>query len=250
MQALKLLLTTPLMWVWYVLMSAVILLRGTRRDRHMRIGWYALVAGFLLLTLLSLTPVSNALTRPLLRLYSAPSLEMLVGIDVITVLGGGGRQGKPSEVTYERIIAGIGMFKQSGAKFLVVQGASDIDGELTDGEIMKSIALEQGVPTEKIFVDSHSHTTVEHPLQLEELLPADVARIGIVTSALHMPRAMAVFRHYFTDKTLVALPVGLPIERLRFRFVSMIPSIDALANSTAALHEWAGFIWYKIRFLV
>ena len=212
-------------------------------------GWYLLMAGFLFLTLLSISPVSDVLTQSLVRRYRIASEQMLENIDVITVLGGGGEDGVPSGTTKERIFAGIDIFRKSGAKFLAVQGASQVDGDPTDAEIMKSIALEQGVPAEKMLTDSKSRTTAEHPARLQELLPDGVTRIGIVTSAIHMPRAMAVFQKYFPYKTIIALPVEIPDTRSRYRIIEILPSVDSLSNSTTTLHEWIGILWYKIEFL-
>lgn len=249
MAILKFLLATPVMWIWYALVGALVLLRGSRKERRTRAGWYMLLAGFLIFTLLSFAPFAGMIARPLLERYPAPSSEMLHALQVITVLGGGGGEGVPSEATKERIFAGVEMFKQSGAKFIAVQGSSEIDGEPTDAEIMKKIALEQGIPEEKILVDPSSRTTAEHPARLQALLPSDITRIGIVTSATHMPRAMRIFRNYFTKMELVALPVGSIIEKSQYRFIDMIPSVNALSSSTATLHEWVGILWYKMRLL-
>lgn len=246
MSILKLLLATPLMWIWYVLLAALVFLYRTRNDRGVRRGWHILAAGFLLLTLLSFAPLADALTQPLLRWYRAPSSEALAGIEAITVLGGGGREGVPSEATYERMTAGIQWFAQSGAKILAVQGAAEIDGEPTNAEIMEKMALKEGVPAEKIIVDSNSRTTAEHPSQLQALLPPDVTRIGIVTSALHMPRAVAVFQRYFPDKEIIPLPVGTAVQWPRYRPVDMVLSAGALSQTTAAIHEWMGMAWYWI----
>ncbi len=246
MQAVKILFTTPLMWIWYFILVALILLSGVRKDRRMRTGWYVLMVGFLLFTLLSFTPVSDVLTQPLARRYPMASVEMLKNTEVIVVLGGGGQAGVPSGATYERIVAAVGMFRQGGAKFFVVQGAAHIPGDPTDAEIMKNIALEKGVPAEKILVDYNSRTTAEHPPQLKALLPENVERIGIVTSALHMPRAIVVFQKSFPNKSIIPLPVSF--RRPRYTSASMVPSVDALARSTAALHEWIGIIWYAVRY--
>ena len=246
MPVLKLLFSTPLMWIWYVLLAALALLYRTRNDRGVRRGWHILAAGFLLLTLLSFAPLADALTLPLLRWYREPSPEAFAGIEAVTVLGGGGREGVPSEATYERMTAGIQWFAQSGAKILAVQGAADIDGEPTNAEIMEKMALQEGVPAEKIIADSHSKTTAEHPLQLKALLPEDVVRIGIVTSALHMPRAVAVFQRYFPDKKIIPLPVGAAVQWPRYYPVDMVLSAGALSQATSAIHEWMGMTWYRL----
>lgn len=247
MQTLKLLLSTPLMWIWYIFLGALILLRSARKDRRMRRGWYVLAAGFLFFTMLSFMPFSDMLTQPFLRQYSEPPAVALEDLDVVTVLGGGGREGKPSSATNERIRAGIEMFKKSSARFIAVQGAAQVPGEPTDAAVMKSIALAQGVPAEKILVDPLSRTTGEHPVQLRALLPDGIMRIGLVTSALHLPRAMAVFQKYFPDKVIVPLPVGTS-GWPSYRSVNMVPSIDAFSQSTAALHEWIGIVWYYVRY--
>lgn len=248
MQALKLLLATPLMWIWYALLAALILLRGAGKERRMRIGWYTLLGGFTFFTLLSFTPFSDALTQPLLYRYSAPSPETLARLEVIAVLGGGGSNGEPSSATYSRVMEGVRLFKASNAKFFVVQGAAEIQGEPTNAEIMKKIALEQGIYAEKILVDSDSHTTAEHPAQLKRLIPSDVTQIGIVTSAIHMPRAMPVFQVHFQDKTIIPLPVGISVGWPSYRPANMVPSVEALSRSTSALHEWVGIAWYAVRY--
>lgn len=247
MPVLKALLATPFMWVWYIFLAALISLRGARKNSQLRVGWYILVFGLTLFTVLSFTPISDALTQPLLHRYSAPSAETFAQIEAITVLGGGGSNGEPSSVTYRRVREGIRLFKASNAKFFVVQGASQVPEEPTDAEIMKKIALENGIAIEKIFIDSNSRTTAEHPSQLEKLLPPDVGQIGIVTSAIHMPRAIQVFQKYFPDKTIVPLPVGIS-GWPSYRPANMVPSIDAFSKSTAALHEWVGLVWYAVRY--
>lgn len=247
MQVLKALLTTPLMWVWYLLLVAVILLRRTRQeDRKLRIGWYSLVVGLLLLAMFSLQPFADALTRPLLRQYSLPSADTLNTLEAITVLGGGSQAGIPSDATYKRIMAGIELFQQSKAEFMVVQGATEVEGEPTDGEIMQKITIEAGTPRDKIILDSISRNTAEHPIQLQKLLPQDIKRIGIVTSAIHMPRAMETFQRYMVDKQFVALPVETADKRIHYRLVDAVPSVGALSNSSVAFHEWIGLLWYRV----
>jgi uncharacterized SAM-binding protein YcdF (DUF218 family) len=70
------------------------------------------------------------------------------------------------------------------------------------------------------------------------------ARVLLVTSALHMPRASACFRaEGVTFDTLV-------VDRLAFDPAhtegGVLPRAGALALSTVALREWSGRIVYRV----
>lgn len=248
MQVIKLLLSTPLMWVLYLLLAGIVLLHGACwSSRRTRYGWYALTLGTLLLGLLSFSPLSHALTRSLELRYETPSAETLASLEAIVILGGGGRGGRPSSATYRRVTEGVQMFKASGAKRMILQGAAEVQGEPTDAEVMRQFALAQGVDVGQIMIDPNSRTTEEHPAQLAPLLPTGTVRIGIVTSTLHMPRTMRIFERQFSGKTLIPIPVDRNPTSVRYASHHLVPSVDALLRSTAALHEWIGIMWYALR---
>jgi uncharacterized SAM-binding protein YcdF (DUF218 family) len=91
------------------------------------------------------------------------------------------------------------------------------------------------------------------------LEPLGVKRILLVTSALHMPRAVGLFRHQGFD--VIAAPAdfravawsersGLFAEDPRYFLLQAIPEAETLAYTTSALREWIGIAVYRTRGLM
>lgn len=68
----------------------------------------------------------------------------------------------------------------------------------------------------------------------------------LVTSAAHMPRAMAVFLHFGIPVTAATTDIEVvtpgPWTPLRW-----LPNADALVRTTVAVREWIGFWAYRAR---
>jgi len=107
-----------------------------------------------------------------------------------------------------------------------------------------------GVPSEKILAETQSGNTVENAVRLAALLPAEGKRcIGLVTSATHMLRAEKVFRKQFPDHTIVPVPTNYLYDKTVWSVNQAIPSAGAFEQSTIAIHEWIGILWYSIRYM-
>jgi uncharacterized SAM-binding protein YcdF (DUF218 family) len=78
-------------------------------------------------------------------------------------------------------------------------------------------------------------------LQQREL-PLDVI---MVTSAMHMPRAAMVFESY--GFTVYPAPTDFRADAsFQKKAINYLPQAGALANTTAALHEYYGMLAYEI----
>ncbi|MBI4858013.1 MAG: YdcF family protein [Acetobacterium woodii] len=167
-------------------------------------------------------------------------------VDIIVVLGGGiyhvgGLRKDPeaSGTTYSRLFSGVKIFQKSNAKFLVLSGKSE-------SEVMRDLALKIGIPEDRIIIESRSNNTMEHAIELRRLFPqARRMRIGVVTSALHMPRAIRSFKKIFVEDTILPIPVGYTYSLPEYNIRSIIPSAEELSTSSYVIHEWIGMIWYK-----
>ena len=71
-----------------------------------------------------------------------------------------------------------------------------------------------------------------------------VQRILLVTSAWHMPRAVAAFEG--TGLTVVAAPTGFR-SPVADDVTNFLPHWHGLRDSCLALHEWTGRAWYWLR---
>lgn len=114
------------------------------------------------------------------------------------------------------------------------------------------LLVDLGVPETAIELEPDSRTTLENAsataAQIERLLAS--GRIGgrrllLVTSARHMPRALAAFRRAGLDPVAAATDHAGRPERA-FSPALLLPSPGALALSTSVWHEWLGRIWYRL----
>src|SRR5690625_3851527 len=74
---------------------------------------------------------------------------------------------------------------------ILLSGAA-LDGTVSDTQIMAKSLVASGVPAENLILETDSHTTYENALFTSQLMHKyNINSIFVVTSALHMPRAMS-----------------------------------------------------------
>jgi uncharacterized SAM-binding protein YcdF (DUF218 family) len=110
---------------------------------------------------------------------------------------------------------------------------------------MSGLLQEWGLPASAILTEDHSVNTHENATMSFELLSArKIRKIILVTSAIHMPRAVATFRKAGFE--VVPAPAdfytGWDGDDL-----SWIPSSDNLDNTESAMREWVGLWVYRQR---
>jgi uncharacterized SAM-binding protein YcdF (DUF218 family) len=254
---------TPIVWVLVLLALGLVLTRRGRHDsgeatrprRSLRVGRLLLLAGLGLLLVLSLRPVANLLTYPLESHCQPPSAEALSGLDLVVVLGGGlhSSGGLRSEAeldkyTYPRFYRGVQVFRENHAPKLAFCGGPNREGGETEGDTMKAMALRLGLPEDQILAETQSHTTFENLANLARLLPPGQGRrIGLVTSALHMWRSYRTAAAQFPHDTIVPIPVSYTYDPAGWHLGALVPAARNFEQSTVALHEWIGLLWYTIR---
>lgn len=246
-------LATPIVWILALMVLGLILTGRLPKKKRYRIGRFALILAIGLLLLLSSKPVSELLVYSLEHQYSLPSDDVLSTLDVVAILGGGmhPKEGlrtysELSGAAYSRLCCGVRIFKQSKAEILAFSGGGTKESE---AEVMRALALELGVPENRMIIETRSRNTMENGAELAKLLSStQIQRIGLVTSALHMPRSVRVFHEQFPDDIIIPVPVNYLYSPDWDQMRSYIPSPDSLSKSNYALHEWIGMVWYAIRY--
>jgi len=249
-------LATPIVWIAALLVVGVILTRRARKKGGSGIGWYAVLVGTLLLLALSFKPTAKALVYSLECRYRPAQPGVLETLDTVVVLGYCARPSGGLRVAaelagdaYGRLFAGVKAFKESGANLLALCGGRSREDTESEAEVMKAVALYMGCPRDKILTETRSHDTMQNAAYLAELLPAGQnRRIGLVTSAWHMLRAEKVFKGQFPNDTIVPVPTNYLYDPVRWSAGTFVPSVEALRQSTVALHEWIGIAWYSLRY--
>lgn len=241
---------SPFVFALPLAAGAVLVLAGRRRA-----GAATVLSATAVHLLLSLQPVADLLLRPLEDAYPPPSAAELSGCDAVVVLGGGARKLVPGEeggsfptsAPLARLVAGL-RARGKGPRTVVVSGGqvgTDPEAE-TEAAAMRRLLVELGVPGDEVLAETESRNTWENAAFTEELLRQRGARRAVlVTSALHMPRAMRSFLAAGAD----CVPYGADYlaHRGTYRFLDLLPDFETLSVSFRALHEYVGLLAYGLR---
>lgn len=253
-------LTTPLGWV-FLAGLAMILVRlffGWTRDaktgtwqprrffRPFLLLWLATMA-------LSTDQVARWIADPLERGELAVPLPNWLEQEVpeaIVALGGGlagpARPGVPlSAASTERLFAALAAARAWPEAMVLFSGGDPDGGEVSSGTRMAEEALRLGLSPERILVERQARTTRENAVYGAGVLRQHgFKRVALVTSAVHMPRALASFWH----EAFVCLPVKASAPGVaRWHPALLVPDAQALVRTTGAVHEWLGLAWYRYK---
>jgi uncharacterized SAM-binding protein YcdF (DUF218 family) len=118
-------------------------------------------------------------------------------IPYIVVLGGGLDPAKHQPLSSQlrpqtliRLIEGIRLHRLIPGSKLIVSGKGYAN--MTEAQAMGNMAIQLGVLKEDIIEDPLSENTKQHPINLKPIMNG--GQFILVTSALHMNRAMAYFK--------------------------------------------------------
>ncbi len=222
-----------------------------------------IVLALVILWLSSTTGFSNLLARSLELKYLPPT-EIPSG-QVLVVLGGGTEPASPPRTTVEingagdRVLYAAELYKQGKAPFILLSGG-DIEwlssGSTTPAQDMAALLVQMGVPESALWLENESMNTYENALYAKEFLDEqDIDQILLITSAMHMPRAVALFEKQGFDVT--PLPVDFSVTdsisasssegNIVGKLIDIMPTASNLALTTNAMKEYLGYFIYKLQ---
>lgn len=153
------------------------------------------------------------------------------------------------EVTFtdagERLTTGATLARRfPQARLVFTGGSSRLDvGTLTEANSARRLWTELGVPQDHAIYEDRSRNTYENAIFTRDLVhPKAGERWLLVTSAMHMPRSMGIFRKAGFD--VIAYPTDY---RTLGDARDWLPSLDAsrsLRNLDTSAHEWVGLLGY------
>jgi uncharacterized SAM-binding protein YcdF (DUF218 family) len=204
--------------------------------------------------------VSFALVRPLEDSYLP--LALLPAADAIVILGGAVAPAYPPRQNVhlgaaDRLLYAAMLYRSHPAALVIVSGGW-IPWQKTEpeGESMVRVLELMGVPDSAILFETPCADTYEEAVSVRRVMKTHrLHKILLVTSAIHMPRALQTFRRQGIDT--VAAPTdftvtGHDIAQARGSFqefvLSLMPDANTLAGSTQALKEYLGLAYYRVRY--
>ncbi|MET0516132.1 MAG: YdcF family protein [Nitrospiraceae bacterium] len=247
----------PLSWIIALMTLSLflsLLPASPRRVRWIRL----LLASSVALIFLVATPIPGRILIAALEGWYPPFHSTSTSkYDAIVVLAGGiytkgslRPENALTDYSRHRTTCGADLFLEGLApRLLLVGGDSDIflKGPVESQE-MRRWALRLGVPGNAILTEERSRNTYENAANARHLLGK--GSILLVTSALHLPRSVALFKKQGFSVTPV--PCGYeardrPGEGLdHLALLDFLPSVHALSISTHAVDEFAGLLVYWI----
>lgn len=212
----------------------------------------------LALLLLSSNDICSRLLVQSLERQYVPNGELPTA-EAIVILGGATRPKISPRPWYEvneagdRLLYGALLYKQKKAPLIVVTGGRAEwlgEGGNPESEDMAAILELMAVPREAIIQESQSFNTRDNAVNTRQiLLQRNINKVLLVTSALHMPRAMEIFRKIGLES--IAAPTdflaGQSDNNKGFAAIlDLLPSADALKNTTNAIKEYIGLLVYQL----
>jgi uncharacterized SAM-binding protein YcdF (DUF218 family) len=188
-----------------------------------------------------------------------------VRADAIVVLGGGARSGAYPRPTVEmneagdRLFYAARLYRQGVAPYLLLCGGRTmIVGAATvpEAESMAEVLVELGVPREALWLESVSRNTHENAVETSAILRrAGLERVVLVTSASHMPRAVAALNK--VGLQVIPAPTDFQVTGEDWAYYTRLDPLIQLGNllpravdlerTTRALKEYIGIVIYRLQ---
>ncbi|MDE0094869.1 MAG: YdcF family protein [Gammaproteobacteria bacterium] len=235
-----------------VLVSVLLCLGG-----RSRLAGRLLLAGAVMLLTASVPWVAQSLAGHLERQYPPIPVAALPEVEVAVMLGGVLALPQPPRIRAElvgssdRLLHAFRIARQGKAGRLFLVGGAVFGGDPAKGDAghARRLLAEWGLPAGRVDTADTSRTTREDVLAARDYLTARglIDRpVMLITSALHMPRAVAAFRGAGIRVVPAATDVRAAAGHSPAVF-DWVPSAAALELTTAALHEIAGLFYYRWR---
>jgi uncharacterized SAM-binding protein YcdF (DUF218 family) len=206
--------------------------------------------GFLVLTALSFSAVANQIIKPLELWY--PSLlntSTLKDVKWVVVLGSGHASNPelpPNAQVFNsslsRIVEGIRIHRALPESKLILSGGAVFD-PVPEAETMAAVARMLGVSPDDIVLESQSKDTGQQAQFVKGIVQDD--RCILVTSAIHMPRAMLVFEQRGLKPIPAPTDFGYWIQKESSPY-QFFPRAVELRKVEAAMHEYLGLLWARV----
>ncbi len=236
----------PFTWVLILLVIALATGNGQRRKRLL-IWSLGLIAFF-----------SNSfIVDELVRAWEVE----VIGIDDIdpqistaVILGGGVYHDKETDkVKYgknaDRYLSVLEPYRAGKVSRLVVTGgaANYLEPWARESEVIKRLYVLCGIPSEDVIVEDRSINTYENAVYCRPLLEqTGQKRFLLITSSAHIRRAKACFAKQGIDVQVYPAMKGVGRRRWELDYL-LVPKMENFAKWRSLIHEWVGFVSYKVR---
>ena len=233
----------PIIWVFILLISSLIF-----KIKRRKLLIYAISIFWIF---------SNGfLADSCARLWEIPRYAPVEIYDVGIVLGGiADYDNKTKAHNFnkhaDRIMDVQQLYYLGKIKKILISGGNGMlfnDGYIEANSMRDYLLLNQ-IPSEAILIENTSRNTKENAFNSAEILQKEYpkGKFLLITSASHMKRAQFCFEK--AGVITQAFPTDCTTSYTNFSLeYILLPSVEALEQWEDLIHEWIGYIVYKIKF--
>jgi len=249
-------------WLMPLPLSLALIVAGAvfwRFTRRRRLGRGLVIGGLLWLGVCSNEGVGTWLVSGLEnRFPSIPELTQgtplpapLARCRFIAVLGGGhtyvpglAATNELSTSALSRIVEAVRLAGRMPDARLLVSGPPDPEGGPTHACVLADAAVSLGLERERITEIYTARDTEDEAAAIRAI--AGDAPVALVTSAWHLPRAMALCRRQGLDVTACPADYSALAKKVK-PMDFLLWNVGGLERSTKAFYEWVGLSWARLR---
>jgi uncharacterized SAM-binding protein YcdF (DUF218 family) len=242
-----------------ILILGLFCLWATRRQR---LGKGLVTLGTGLLLLLSSSFLSPGLLTPLESRYSALLHPETISWETgktetfprwIVVLGGGHVSdprlpvnSQIGDASLSRVVEGVRLHQAIPGSRLLLSGGKVFD-PVPEAEVMARVAVLLGVKPQDIVLEPDSRDTADEAAIVADMIGRE--KMILVTSAVHMPRSMALFRKRGMQP--IPAPTDYVIKENQGHSPGeFFPNSGNLGEVEIAVHEYLGLAWAWLRGMI
>ena len=238
------------LFIWLTIAGGVLAWLGRRR-----LGVAVLSVAVFVLWVASTPVFSGSIRAALERSYLPVSVSESPVADAIVVLGGAVSGPAYPRVDLElddaadRVLHAARLYRAGKAVFVIATGGNIpwLAGSGPEASAISKLLQEWGVPEDAIILESDSATTRENAINTKRILEErELDMVLLVTSALHMPRALATF--HAVGVNAAPSPTDYEVvEKQKTTVLDFLPDAEALEGTTKAMKEYLGYAVYWMR---
>jgi uncharacterized SAM-binding protein YcdF (DUF218 family) len=241
----------PLSIVLVLLVSGLMLLWMTKKKN---LGKIFITLGTILLLLSSYGFLADQLVVSLenryLPLLNVKNIHNSRNIKWIVVLGGGALpdprlplSSHLGQSSLTRLLEGVRLHRQIPGSRLILSGGA-VFQDAPESETLAKTALLMGVSENNVLRENKSLDTADQAKLISSIVGHD--QFILVTSAIHMPRSIAIF-HKFGMDPIPAPTNYIVVNQSRIHPQTFFPGSGSLGEMEAAIHEYLGLIWMHVQ---
>ena len=233
----------PIVWIFIFLLLS--LMKKEKRKKFLILGitsFYFFCNGFIV--------------DEFSRFWEIPRANITEVYDVGIVLGGLADYDTITKTTNfnnraDRLLDAERLYHKGKIKKIMICGgnAEIFSGGYIEADAIKQYLITKKIPEKDIIAENRSRNTKENAFNAAEILNKKY-RNGdflLITSAVHMRRSQLCFDKANVEVTAFPTDCTKPYRSTSWEYI-LIPRIEALEQWQRLIHEWIGYVVYKIAF--